>query len=67
MEYSWVKATMVSVRLQIFLFVLTNTNIRQTWYRFKQSYFNGVPTDEIRKTSHVSCMNDTQWCALVHM
>jgi hypothetical protein len=26
LEYSWVKVTMVSVRLQIFLFALTNTN-----------------------------------------
>jgi hypothetical protein len=41
--------------------------VRQTRYRFKRSYFNGVPIDEIRKSSPVSCMNDTQWCALVHM
>ena len=26
LEYSWVKATTVSVRLQIYLFALTNTN-----------------------------------------
>jgi hypothetical protein len=40
--------------------------IRQTWYRFKRSYFNSVLADQIRKTSLVSCMNDAQWCALVH-
>ena len=28
---------------------------------------NGVPANQIRKTSPVSCMNDAQWCALVHM
>ena len=41
--------------------------VQQTRYRFKQSYFNSVPTDKIRKTSPVSCMNDAQWCALVDM
>jgi hypothetical protein len=26
LEYSWVKATMISMRLRTYLFVLTNTN-----------------------------------------
>ena len=39
--------------------------VRQEHYRFKRTYFNGVPANQIRMTSHVSSMNDAQWCELV--
>ena len=31
----------------------------------KQTYFNGVLANQIRTTSHISCMSDAQWCELV--
>ena len=30
----------------------------QACYRLKQTYFNGVPADQIPTTSHVPCMSD---------
>ena len=39
--------------------------VRQAHYRLKQTYFNGVPADQIPMTSPIPCMSDAQWCELV--
>jgi hypothetical protein len=39
--------------------------VRQRCYRLKQTYFNGVPANQIRTTSHAPCMSNAQWCELV--
>ena len=40
---------------------------RQMRYRLKKKYFDGVPANEVRTTSPVKCMTDTQWRRLVEM
>ena len=39
--------------------------VRQACYKLKQTYFNGVPANQIRTTSPVPCMTNAQWCELV--
>ena len=39
--------------------------VRQACYRLKQTYFNGVPANQIHMTSPASSMNDAQWCELI--
>ncbi|XP_023156944.1 uncharacterized protein [Zea mays] len=40
---------------------------RQMRYRLKKKYFTGVPANQVRTTSPVSCMTDDQWRELVQM
>ena len=43
------------------------SRVRQARYRLKQTYFNGVPTDQIPTTSPILSMNDAQWCEHVEI
>jgi hypothetical protein len=40
---------------------------RQIRYKLKKKYFNGVPVNQVRTTSLVSCMTDDQWKLLVEI
>jgi hypothetical protein len=37
----------------------------QARYKLKQTYFNGVPADQIPMTSSVPSMTNARWCELV--
>jgi hypothetical protein len=39
--------------------------VRQARYRLKQTYFSGIPANQIRTTYLVLCMSDAQWCELI--
>ena len=39
--------------------------VRQGHYRLKQTYLNGVPSNQIRTSSPIPCMSNAQWCELV--
>jgi len=41
------------------------SGVRQTRYRLKKKFFNGVPTDQIR-TTPITSMSDAQWMELVN-
>jgi len=43
---------------------MLRSSVRQMRYRLKKKYFNGVPANEVRTSSPVSCMSDDEWNAL---
>lgn len=44
---------------------LLQVGVRQTRYRLKRKYFDGVPANEVRTTSPLPHMSDASWRALV--
>jgi len=40
---------------------------RQMRYKLKKQYFNGIPANEVRKTSPLTTMTDDEWRALTDM
>lgn len=46
---------------------LLKSGQRQMRYRLKRDYFDGVPLNQVRKTSPLATMTDVQWQKLVEL
>ncbi|WVZ98200.1 hypothetical protein U9M48_043669, partial [Paspalum notatum var. saurae] len=46
---------------------LLRSGVRQMRYKLKKAYFDGVPANQVRKTSPLKSTTDEQWQALVNL